>query len=376
MCVYPACRENPEVCMNQAPVSPEEFSAVAEAAARRTEAVDCAFLDELLQGTGLHARDLCRKIFENCTVTINFHPDRIAGNGRLILDNLLADGEYKNQYETGTTNGGRTACPGGDRDLWEKQLFNEFYHTQINLPAARPRYGALNIMNYCDGASPRFGSCFFTLKPAVLDRVTFAAGDSCTNPERLGTRGCFCGILKALFHEINRTGRLLNQPGFTIKEAAAFLMNLSPHLTTTPGGALDEYIEAHIHGRIILETDVAALYLDDSFRATELECKARELCRRFRIELHFIPERHVKIEEIDDLFRGPAMRPLAEKIDSAFGRNSGVLNARLIGLASCDSVQNPAAWSNSGSEPELFQYFKQLWHTVVHHARQRSLLRS
>lgn len=153
-------------------------------------------------------------------------------------------------------------------------------------------------------------------------------------------------------------------------------MNLSPHLTTTPGGALDEYIEAHIHGRIILETDVAALYLDDSFRATELECKARELCRRFRIELHFIPERHVKIEEIDDLFRGPAMRPLAEKIDSAFGRNSGVLNARLIGLASCDSVQNPAAWSNSGSEPELFQYFKQLWHTVVHHARQRSLLRS
>ena len=209
-----------------------------------------------------------------------------------------------------------------------------------------------------------------------FDRVTFAAGDSCANPERLGTRGCFCGILKALFHEINRTGRLLNQPGFTIKEAAACLMNLSPHLTTTPGGALDEYIEAHIHGRIILETDVAALYLDDSFRATELECKARELCRRFRIELHFIPERHVKIEEIDDLFRGPAMRPLAEKIDSAFGRNSGVLNARLIGLASCDSVQNPAAWSNSGSEPELFQYFKQLWHTVVHHARQRSLLRS
>ena len=32
--------------MNQAPVSPEEFSAVAEAAARRTEAVDCAFLDD------------------------------------------------------------------------------------------------------------------------------------------------------------------------------------------------------------------------------------------------------------------------------------------------------------------------------------------
>ena len=62
------------------------------------------------------------------------------------------------------------------------------------------------------------------------------------------------------------------------------------------------------------------------------------------------------------------MRPVAKKINERVGGNCGFLNANLIGLGSCDSISNPDIWSELGTEPELFQYFKQLWHTTAYHA--------
>ncbi|NHA69386.1 DUF3626 domain-containing protein [Phycicoccus sp. CMS6Z-2] len=47
-------------------------------------------------------------------VTLNFHPDRVAGAG-LTIDALARDGVYRSQFETGTSAGGLTAHPGGDR---------------------------------------------------------------------------------------------------------------------------------------------------------------------------------------------------------------------------------------------------------------------
>ncbi len=47
-------------------------------------------------------------------VTLNFHPDRAAGGG-LIVDRLAVEGVYRSQFVTGTSNGGLTAYPGGDR---------------------------------------------------------------------------------------------------------------------------------------------------------------------------------------------------------------------------------------------------------------------
>jgi Protein of unknown function (DUF3626) len=47
-------------------------------------------------------------------VTLNFHPDRLVG-GLLVLEAIGRDGVYRSQFETGTSNGGLTAYPGGDR---------------------------------------------------------------------------------------------------------------------------------------------------------------------------------------------------------------------------------------------------------------------
>lgn len=48
----------------------------------------------------------------NLSVTLNFHPDAIC-RGMLMLEALAADGVYRSQFETLTSNGGLTAYPGG-----------------------------------------------------------------------------------------------------------------------------------------------------------------------------------------------------------------------------------------------------------------------
>nr|WP_313022795.1 DUF3626 domain-containing protein [Mobilicoccus sp.] len=78
-------------------------------------------------------------------ITVNFHPDRTAGEGRAdgnVLEALADGGVYRSQLETGTGIGGLTAHPGGDRWLWERALFDGAYDDAP--PTERPRYGALN----------------------------------------------------------------------------------------------------------------------------------------------------------------------------------------------------------------------------------------
>jgi len=76
---------------------------------------------------------------------------------------------YHGQFRTRTTNGGKTAHIGGDRFLWEQRLFFDSYPEDS---VERPKYGALNLFRYIDGASARFGSCFFSLKTVyVIDAL-------------------------------------------------------------------------------------------------------------------------------------------------------------------------------------------------------------
>src|SRR6187551_3124827 len=71
-------------------------------------------------------------------VTLNFHPDRLH-HGLPILQAMARDGGYRNQFETGTSNGGLTAHPGGDRWRWESRMFGRAYDDAP--PSDRPKYG-------------------------------------------------------------------------------------------------------------------------------------------------------------------------------------------------------------------------------------------
>ena len=304
---------------------------------------------------------LVKKLLYDCDVTINFHPDRFSNNGKLIIENLLADGEYHNQHKTGTSNGGL----GGSRDSWERRLFQGAYHNGDTEMTDRPKYGALNIHNYTDGAAARFGSCFFTVKPHVIKRCTFAFGDSSIDPDIMGTSKQFYGIVKALLQRAGDTGKLLDKENFTVKQAVDYILSMQKNRMKDMGRNLDICIETHIHGKLSLLEDIESFYVDGFYIPTAVGKMIDAVSERYDIKLRYIPKRQFHISRIDDedwIWKGvPLTRILADRINERFG-GSGLLNAVLIGHASRDSVIHPNDWLDIGSEYDLFQNFKKIWH--------------
>jgi len=156
---------------------------------------------------------------------------------------------------------------------------------------------------------------------------------------------------------------MLNQVVSSIKESLAILLNIC-YIPKHFGRNLDYCIETHIHGDILLGDDVVGFYMDESFKETSYAKESEDLCKVYGIELFWIPKRQIEVNTIGNLFRGPAILPLAQKIDSCFGKNKGVLTAALIGEGSRDSILFPERWRDIGNEADLFQYFTQLWHTI------------
>jgi hypothetical protein len=173
-------------------------------------------------------------------ITLNFHPGRIAA-GRPILEALGADPVYRSQFVTGTSNGGLTAHPGGDRWRWEHTMFAGAYD---DAPAdVRPVYGALNFRRKVVGGAPRFGSAHLRLTGS-LARATFCYPDSVFEPTAVAVAG---------------------------------RMSLVELAAADQRDDLDDYIEAQVHGGIRLDRDVEALVLDPSYRGTDVESAARRL---------------------------------------------------------------------------------------------------
>jgi hypothetical protein len=169
------------------------------------------------------------------SVTLNFHPDRIT-RGRTLIGQWAVNPAYHSQFVTGTSNGGLTAHPGGDRWRWESRIFGGAYDEAA--PQERPVYGALNLFGYAYGAAVRFGSAHLELKMDVLERTTFCYPDSVFKPRHVSTSRAF---------SLARLAR----PGY-------------PDL-------LDDYVEAHVHGPVDIHRDAVNLVLDPSFRGTRVE---------------------------------------------------------------------------------------------------------
>ncbi|MEV0634854.1 DUF3626 domain-containing protein [Streptomyces sp. NPDC050619] len=174
-------------------------------------------------------------------ITLNFHPDRLVRE-LPILHALAQDGTYHSQFVTGTSNGGLTARPGGDRWRWESRIFGGAYDDAA--AHDRPVYGALNFRRQVVGAAPRFGSSHFRLSGAALARATFCYPDSAAEP---GDFGVAAG------------------------------MSLIALAETDVQDALNDYIEAQVHAGVALARDVEALVLDASYRGTPVETAARRL---------------------------------------------------------------------------------------------------
>ena len=114
------------------------------------------YLQKICQPLGIEIKWILNQILKS-PVTLNFHPDRLSGSGKTVLEGMMETGFYCGQFQTGTTNGGLGTSAGSPRRAWEDSLFHGLYPEEA---LDRPKYGALNVFHYLDGASMRFGSCF------------------------------------------------------------------------------------------------------------------------------------------------------------------------------------------------------------------------
>lgn len=254
-------------------------------------------------------------------VTLNFHPDRLL-DGDTVLQHLARDGVYRSQFETGTSNGGLTAHPGGDRWRWEQRIFG---HAYDDAPAAeRPKYGALDHRRHPLGGAPRFGSAHLRLTAGALERTTFCFPDSVFEPTAVATSDRF-GLFELVEHFDARP--------------------LTDELEATEGGLLDGYIEAHVHGPVRLARDVEALVLDPSFQGSPIDDQATML----GVPVEWHEGRRLAVETLAEhpAFRGPRTVEVGRRIADA-----GMLDAAVIGRAARSGREHP-------------QHLKRVWHCVA-----------
>jgi hypothetical protein len=181
---------------------------------------------------------------------------------------MAVDDFYTSQFVTGTSNGGLSAFPGGKRWEWESRIFGQAYDSVPD--TERPVYGALNYLHKQVGAAPRFGSAHFRLRSHVLARTTFCYPDSCYEPKDF-----------AVWQSIS-TEKEDTQVDI-VGESCRRLINLalSDYADDKSNrDLLDDYVEAHIHGTVIISQDVEALVLDPCYKGTYVEEAAKRLsCR-------------------------------------------------------------------------------------------------
>ncbi|MFP3914024.1 MAG: DUF3626 domain-containing protein [Actinomycetota bacterium] len=311
-------------------------------------------------------------------ITLNFHPDRLLASGPTVAEALLEEGTYRNQFETGISNGGLTAYAGGDRDEWERGMFNGAYHNDGVQDADRPKYGGLNLVNHPDGACPRFGSCHLRLREEALARATYSFGDSVFHPDDVGTIDAFSSVLAALLESCRRNGRVLGR-----SMDAASLVNLL--LQGTPdrsglaaaranGHALDDYIEAQIHGPVDLAEDVDLLVADPSFQDTKIGEDLAGAATRFGFTLDWHRGYQIGPGDIPPGFRTPHLRRFAGRVADDFS-NGGTLNAAVIGRAARSIAVDFTRWADWETPHAALQHVKYLWHALVRFGRAQTGVR-
>jgi hypothetical protein len=366
-------------------LSPAQRAALChvEDVARRGEVDLLPRVTELLQRAGC-AADTYAEAMEcvrvHARVVVHFHPDRSGIKSGTVAEALLADGVYRNQFETGLSSGSLSAFSGGARDTWESALFGGAYHTEGVTGWERPKYGALELVRYPDGPIPRFGSCYLVLRRGVSMRTsfTFMGSEDPRATERLGMIGRMQSVMGSLLEEIEGGGMAtppwppfraptLGVPHLTIARLLDILKKLpEPRRDPADGDAgrvLDTQIEAQVHGPVDLHRDVELLVADPAFAATATGPLLRELALRYEIPLRWHCGFRLPVREVPDNFRGPAMPRLAQRIA---GRD-GMLDAAVIGMAEASLHEQPDAWRDWGSHAEALQHLKQLWHVLVHY---------
>ena len=305
------------------------------------------------------------KIKSHARVALHFHPDRLTPNFQSVAEGLLVSGVYKSQFETFLSNGKVAPYADGERDQWEKLLFGGAYNSRSATTSQRPKYGALNLMLHSDGPSPRFGSCYFLLRPSVSQRCTFTYLDSHRNPVEKGTYEEFDLIIAALLEEVFERDYALGETNLTPTGLInQFLVNLEKDFSDPSNKKaarnLNHYIEAQVHGDVSLKDDVEILVVDPAFKDTYTGNLFEQIATKYYIRLYWHSGFVLPLDQVPSDFRGAKMPSLARRIATR-----DYIDVNMIGTAAAELSHNPQFWSDRGSYGEVLQELKLLWHVLV-----------
>jgi Protein of unknown function (DUF3626)/Probable Zinc-ribbon domain len=162
-----------------------------------------------------------------------------------MLDTILKDGYYRNQFETKTSGGSRDL---ESRKKWEDSLFSNYYHDVKD--EERCKYGCLNVFNDNEGVksiASQYGSAFFELKEEVKERSTFCFGDSGDKLQVYGTIEVALGTFEAHLHILY---------AMTSKD----IQNILQFIEADIKNDLSQFIEVQIHGNILVQRDIKYLH--------------------------------------------------------------------------------------------------------------------
>jgi len=364
-------------------LSPAQAAALrhVDAVARDREATALLSIAAIFKRAGF-ALDTYREAMElvrqHARIVAHFHPDRFGGKSANVIDCLLVEGVYRNQFETGLSSGSPTAYSGGERDEWERTLFGGAYHTEGVPLSERPKYGSLELVRFPDGPAPRFGSCYFVLRGVgPRTSIVFMGSEHPHATSRVGTLAEPHAVMAALLAEIENGGiatpdwppfraPTLGVADITVSRFCDLLKILPeprPHPSLgEPGRVLDTGVEAQIHGPVMLDRDIEALVADPAFAYTAVGKSLVKLANKFGFDLRWHCGFRLAVRDVPDDFRGPVMPRIAERI---VGRD-GILDAAVIGRAAASWHHDPGQWSEWGGYFDVLRLFRQLWHVLVH----------
>ncbi len=273
-----------------------------------------------------------------------------------VAAGLANDDHYRSQWTTGVSAGSRSAIEGGERQRFEREFFGGAHEATDPSSGDHPVYGALDLLFDDHGGSPRFGSCFLVLKPHVRDRTTLRLGDSHVAPPDVGTFAEPMALLAGLAEQANR-GRLLDRP----LDHTALLQTLDgSYVSPAADRDLDGYIEAQVHGGVLLLDDVAELVIDPSFRGSAVERDLTSAADIYGFEVRWHRGSELHVEDVPDDVRGPTMPALAAQVTRA----DGIVDAAAIGAAAArEPFEEPSPLGDPPDAP--LQQLKYLWHTLL-----------
>lgn len=197
--------------------------------------------DALGPNAGSMLVDLEDWVRDRAPIIIHIKFDRLIPGGLTVIDGFLADTEYRNMFETGTSAG----CPDPiHRQDRERQMWGDTYDGR---DAFRPKYGCLNLMDDPDGdhQATYYGPSYLVLKDSARWRCTMTSSNSRTSKDVLGSvRQCAKMLTSLDCNELRAAVAHEGAPGV--------------------GRSLSDYKEVQIHGPVRFRHDIAKIVADAS----------------------------------------------------------------------------------------------------------------